>query len=123
MKKTALRPRSKKPRYDREEMFRNFRARWELVGRSCENCGRPIPEPAPANFAHKNGRNVSTRSEIESGFFVVCETLHRYEHSLAANLAADVCVARHLDRLERRRRLDPNAPFWPESLPRSPRAD
>lgn len=107
-------------RYDKAAMRAAMFRRWELVGRRCESCGAPIPDPTYTNFAHRKGRNLSTAEEIENGFFVVCENLHRYEHSRAKNLEKDPCVKAHnIDWLERKA-YNKQAKFWPDRLEYSP---
>jgi len=119
MKRTRLKPRSDKPRYNRETMQSNMNSRWEAVGRCCENCGALIPDPGPSNFAHVKGRNVSSAAEIENDFFVVCEVLHRYEHTRAKNLQVEQCVD-IFRRTWMRRILNGQTDFWPDRLPYSP---
>lgn len=98
-------------------------ARWEAAGRRCESCARPIPDPSPTNFAHRKGRNLSTAEEIENGFFVVCEDLHRYEHTRARNLIKNPCVDSYV--ALRQGLIDSDSwpygkQFWPDRLEYSP---
>lgn len=107
-------------RYDKAAMRAAMFRRWESVGRRCENCGATIPEPTYTNFAHRKGRNLSTAEEIENGFFVVCEVLHIYQHTLAINLEQLACVRKFVDNWHGRKLRDRSAKFWPDRLEYSP---
>lgn len=75
---------------------------YEAANGRCENCGMEIFDPTPTNFAHFRGKNISTAEEIKTGMALVCENLHRYEHTRANNLESDNCVMIHLQRMEGR---------------------
>lgn len=65
----------------------------------CRNCGVRINRPTPTNFAHKRSKNLMTKDEKYTDILLVCEDLHRYEHTRANNLRArSNCVKQFLDK-------------------------
>lgn len=59
----------------------------------CQNCGKAIPLPTPTNFAHKRSKNLLTKAEKLTEILLVCEDLHRYEHTRGNNLrSSNSCV-------------------------------
>jgi len=65
----------------------------------CQNCGREIRVPTVTNCAHKWSKNKMTKAEKLTEIVLVCEDLHRYEHSRANNLRKNsACVRQFINK-------------------------
>lgn len=80
-------------RYSNAKLLDQIQKRRIAIRDLCENCGTPGHLAA----AHRKSRNLTTKQEIETQFFLVHNNLHIFEHTRANNLRRDPCVARYID--------------------------
>jgi len=81
------------------KMIEAFRQLYLDQNGRCQNCGVGIRVPTVTNCAHVRSKNLMTAAEKLTEIVLVCEDLHRYEHSRANNLRKEsACVKKFINK-------------------------